>query len=107
MTTTAPQLTESELQEPQYVEAVARNRRAKVLYGLTIAALVLTVASNGFGWLHPVVGLLLVAAAVSVQVTLAAAYRIGEPYWWLRIVWVFGTVLTVGVWIIGLIIGLV
>lgn len=103
MTTTTPQLTESELHDPEVIATEARNRQALVRLSLAIVGLVLVVAFNFFNGINPLVGLALAAAAVSVLITAAASYRMGEPFWWLRMMFIFTAASTAGLWIIGLV----
>lgn len=103
MNTNATHTADSELHDPEYVAALKDYRETKVRFGLALSGLVLVVLCGLFGGLNPLVGLVLVGAAVSVLVTAAASYRMGEPYWWLRIVCIFAAVQAAGGWIIGLV----
>lgn len=93
---------ESELHNPEYVAAVKGRPQAKVRFGLVIVGLVLVVAGGLSGGLNPLIGLVPVGAAISTLVTAAASYRMGEPYWWLRLVCIFAAVQAAGGWVIGL-----
>jgi uncharacterized membrane protein len=103
MTTTTPQLTEGELNDPEFIETAARNRQALVRLGLAVVGLVLVVAFNFFNGINPLIGLVLAAAAISVLITAAASYRMGEPFWWLRVAFIFIAASTAGIWIMGLV----